>query len=134
MTWATEDSPVGEADSPIATEQCAPCLDRFNPVFITGTTSSVIINGESHLNHYIVQSTVPVTFFLQPAVLDSVDLTGMICLITRDTITDVIVSDASVEPSILRGQARIDAQGDSIGIISVTSTQYVIAGATRLVA
>jgi hypothetical protein len=132
MGWATEDSPRPSAQSPLGEAQCVPCIALFNPVFIENQMS-VTIDGSSHLNHYIVQTEADVTFFLQPAVIDSVAQLGIVVLITRDTFFDVFVNDTGVEESIVRGLKQIDAKGDSIGLISVSSTKYTIAGATRLV-
>lgn len=133
MTWETEDSVTPEAESPLGTAQCAPCIALFNPVFVTGAISSVEIDADSHLNHYVVQTTNDVNFVLRPAVKDAVDVLGMVCLITRDTDANVYFDDSNIEPSIFRGLAQVDVRGDTIGLITVKSTQYVVAGATRLV-
>lgn len=136
MAWTTEDSPTPNVVSPVGTEQCGPCIKFFNPIFITDTSGEVVVQIDSttHLNHYIVQRTVDVTFILNPVVEDAVDVLGLVVLITRDTDADVLVDDSLIEGSILRGLKQIDAKGDTIGLLSVKSTQFVIAGATRLVA
>lgn len=134
MAWVTEDSPNPLVESPLGEAQCGPCIALFNPVFITGNQTFIDIDADSHLNHYIVQTTNDFTFVLRPAVKDSVDYLGIVVLMTRDTESNMFIDDSNVELSIYRGLPQADAKGDTLGLISVKSTQYVIAGGTRLVA
>lgn len=136
MSWEFEGSDQAGAVNPIfeknPTEDCLPCVNLFDPVFIDG--NYLRVGPLDHMKQFIFTANLnsEIRVDVDPFYIDLIPQAGITIIFTQAGTSYPVLYPSPGMEDIKRSTAMPDSKGASIGLISANALTYTVVGETRL--